>query len=407
MADPGRPVTVTRTRVAFAIPSLTRGGAGEVQGGPEGVFTSLLQTIDTSRFDVHLIVDDRDESNLLSEVDDRVTVTAIAPTHRRVRLRAAERYPVLALARAVRTLQPDVVLATLRMNVTCALARPLFPKHVSLICRVANNLTGALETQRQTSTTVKQRAVERLHRVVLDRADLLIAQSTSMETDLTARFGPRLGAKIRRIPNPVDVEGLLRRAAVAPDPPPPPGSPQLISVGRLHRQKGYDLLLPALADIVRRQPDARLRILGEGPDRAALEAQIDALGLADHVELPGFLGDPAPHLAAADLYICSSRYEGFSNALAEALAVGTPAVAPDGAAAGGDLVTTANGVLVPIATTASLIDGIDRALATTFDRAAISRDCRERFSRDAVVLQYQDAILEAAEQRSRNAPAAR
>jgi glycosyltransferase involved in cell wall biosynthesis len=194
---------------------------------------------------------------------------------------------------------------------------------------------------------------------------------------------------------------------VPPEPPPRPGEPQLVTVGRLHRQKGYDLLLPAFADVLRARPDARLRILGEGPDRDALARQAAELGITDRVDLLGFIGDPAPHLAAADLYVCSSRYEGFSNALAEALAVGTPAVAPDGAAAGGDLLTAHNGVLIAEASPTALADGIGQALTTTFDREAIIGDCRTRFSRDAVVLRYQDVILEAADQRSRHAAAAR
>jgi glycosyltransferase involved in cell wall biosynthesis len=302
---------------------------------------------------------------------------------------------VRRLARAVREVRADVVLSTLRWNVTCALAKPLFPRDTALVCRVANNLTGALTTLERSNPTLKQKAVERLHRRVLTAADLVIAQSTSMEADLADRYGDAISKKVWRIPNPVDVDSLLRRASVAPHPAPRPGSPQLVSVGRLHHQKGYDLLLPAFAELLQQSPDARLRILGEGPDRDQLEALVTALGIGERVDLLGFIGDPLPHVAAADLYVCSSRYEGFSNALAEALAVGTPAVAPAGPAAGGDLIDDVSGVLVEAATTAALSEGIAKALALPFDRTVISDSCRRRFSPGPVVERYQEALLAA------------
>lgn len=389
------------TRVAFAIPALARGGEGEVQGGPEGVFLTLLNAIDHERFEVHLLVDDLATSNLLTELDDRVDVVPIAERRGRFTPRAARRYPALRLARAVRDVEPDVLLTTLRMNVTAALAKPLLPRRTALVCRVANNLTGTLTTQRRSSTGWKNRSVERLHRYVTQQADLLIAQSGAMADDLAARFGAELRARLVQIPNPVDVDALRRRAAVEPvGGPPLEGSPLIVSVGRLHHQKGYDLLLPAFAGVLENAPDARLRILGEGPDRAALEAQAAALGVAERVDLPGFVADPARQVARADLYVCSSRYEGFSNALAEALAVGTPCVAPDGPAAGGELVDARSGVLIDEAQPDALREAIERALSMSFDREAISRGCRDRFSPASVVRRYEDALERAAASRT-------
>jgi glycosyltransferase involved in cell wall biosynthesis len=380
----------SRIKVLLAIPSLALGGTNLEQGGPEGVIATLFEHLDRCRFDVDLVVNRRDDESLLSELEQ--DATALADSRRRRTIGPLERYPVPGLLRVVRARRPDVVLSTQRMNPTCALAKPFFPQGTRLLCRVANNVTGTLDTQRESRSAVRYAAAGRLHRLVLRRADGIIAQSTAMERDLT-ELAPQHADRIHTIPNPVDVEGLLRRAELPAEPPPRPGRPQLVSVGRLHRQKGYDLLLPAFAQTLHQWPEARLRILGEGPDREALQTQATGLGIADRVDLVGFVREPAPHLASADLYVCSSRYEGFSNALAEALAVGVPAVAPDGAAAGQDLVDEVSGVLIQSTTVHHLAVGMSEALRRSdFDRNAISRNCEARFSRDSIVDQYAEVI---------------
>ncbi|MGD9643669.1 MAG: glycosyltransferase, partial [Elusimicrobiales bacterium] len=94
----------------------------------------------------------------------------------------------------------------------------------------------------------------------------------------------------------------------------------LLAMGRLEDQKGFDLLLRAFADIAAGFPDWRLTILGEGPERARLEALRDGLGLGGRAMLPGTRPNSFDVLKYADLFVFSSRFEGFGMALAEALA---------------------------------------------------------------------------------------
>jgi glycosyltransferase involved in cell wall biosynthesis len=103
----------------------------------------------------------------------------------------------------------------------------------------------------------------------------------------------------------------------------------LLAVCRLAPEKGLDLLLPAFAKVSPRHPQCDLVILGEGPLRAALEGQVKALGLTGRVFMPGRVGNVADWYARADLYVMSSRLEGFPNTLVEALAHGCPAVSYD------------------------------------------------------------------------------
>jgi len=102
----------------------------------------------------------------------------------------------------------------------------------------------------------------------------------------------------------------------------------VLAVGRLHEQKGFDLLLQAWKVVEQKCPEWSLRIVGEGLKRAELEAQVNALGLA-HVELAGSTNYVANEYAEASLFVLSSRYEGLPLALIEAMWCGVPCMAFD------------------------------------------------------------------------------
>ena len=106
---------------------------------------------------------------------------------------------------------------------------------------------------------------------------------------------------------------------------PPPGPPLLLSIGRLTAQKDQAMMLDALAGLV--HVLWRLVLLGEGPLRSALGEQAARLGIADRVELAGYVDDPAPLLGQARAFLLSSRYEELPAVLFEALAARCPIVA--------------------------------------------------------------------------------
>ncbi|NER82856.1 MAG: glycosyltransferase family 4 protein, partial [Leptolyngbya sp. SIO1D8] len=124
-------------------------------------------------------------------------------------------------------------------------------------------------------------------------------------------------------------DGVLQGAmatAVLPDR--PAHCPLLVACGRLHPQKGYPYLLEAIAKVKQQLP-IQLWILGEGSLRSTLERQIETLGLTDTVRLLGFQANPYQYMAAADVFVLSSLYEGFGNVIVEAMACGVPVVATD------------------------------------------------------------------------------
>jgi glycosyltransferase involved in cell wall biosynthesis len=154
-------------------------------------------------------------------------------------------------------------------------------------------------------------------------------------------------------------------------------------LGRLVRIKGFDLLVEALPAVAAAVPTARLVLIGDGPERAALEARATALGVAGRLAVTGAVDDVTPWLAVADVVAAPSRNEGMGRALVEAMALGIPVV---GAAVGGIPSVIADGEcgrLVPpedaVALARALVElGRDAGLRTRLGAAAVAR--AEEFS---------------------------
>jgi glycosyltransferase involved in cell wall biosynthesis len=163
-----------------------------------------------------------------------------------------------------------------------------------------------------------------------------------------------------------------------------------LCVGRLYAQKNHALLLRAFAAMARKQTGARLVVIGEGELRRALEAQATALGIAARVRFLGIRRDVPDALAASDVFVLASDYEGHPLSVMEAMAAGLPVVAT---AVGGvpELVTEGKtGLLVPAGDADALAAAMTRLAARAL-RESMSRRARERAVRDFGVQTMVDA----------------
>jgi len=157
----------------------------------------------------------------------------------------------------------------------------------------------------------------------------------------------------------------------------PRGAPLLLGLGRLHANKGFDILIRALP----RLPHVHAVIAGEGPERAALESLARQEGVADRLHLPGWRQDVGALLAACDAFVSSSRVEPLGNMVLEAWSAARPAVAA--AAAGpAELITNGDGLLVPIDDPAALADAIAGLLEDPARATHMAACGRARFDRD-------------------------
>ena len=129
---------------------------------------------------------------------------------------------------------------------------------------------------------------------------------------------------ITPIPNHIDTEEIFRKKDFPVDFHPDPAKLNLCSVGRICHQKGYDLLMNDLAQVKKLRQDFHFYLIGDGPDRAALERQIQALGLREHVTLLGNQANPFCYMDKMDGFVLTSRYEGQGMVIREAQALGLP-----------------------------------------------------------------------------------
>jgi len=140
-----------------------------------------------------------------------------------------------------------------------------------------------------------------------------------------------------------------------------PSEPLIVGMGRLVPQKGFDVLVRAFADAAPRLPGWRLLIAGEGPARESLQALTDELGIADRVALPGVVRDNYGLLRRASIFVLASRFEGFPNALAEAMASGRAVVATDCPTGPRELTRDGTaGMLIPVDNVAAMSEALRR-----------------------------------------------
>jgi GalNAc-alpha-(1->4)-GalNAc-alpha-(1->3)-diNAcBac-PP-undecaprenol alpha-1,4-N-acetyl-D-galactosaminyltransferase len=203
------------------------------------------------------------------------------------------------------------------------------------------------------------------------------------------------------------------RAVVMPNPVIAPASaiatervlptPSAIAIGRLHPQKGFDLLLRAFERLQAKHPDWQLTILGEGPMRAELEALRSELKLTDRVHLIGAVQNVPDYLRQADLFVLPSRFEGFPMALCEALAHGLPAIAADCLSGPRDIIDDGiNGLLVPTEDVDALVAGLDELMSDPAKRQQLAHNAPhilDRFGVDRVMELWAKAIDRAIERK--------
>jgi len=346
--------TAGRKRILFLVPAF----AGGI-GGAERVVSTLLRHLDHSRFECHLALAQSGRAYLES-VPPSVTVHELRVSRMR--------YAIPAIIRLVRRVRPQSVLSTVGyLNVMVIAARPFFPPAIRIILREATTPGAFIEKD-----TSHPRRWRWLYRHFYPRGDKIVCLSNSIVEDMALNFAiPR--EKLARIYNPVDVSMLRQLAAMEPNPYRGTG-PNLVAAGRLRKEKGFDLLLDALPLVAQRFPGVRLALLGEGPDENNLRAQAARLGIERHVDFLGFKQNPWPHFGNADLFVLPSRLEGMPNALLEALALGTPAVATDCPGAVREIKDAVGALdLVASEDSAALAAGIISALSRRGDQPASSQ----------------------------------
>ncbi len=372
----------------------------------------LLSRMDRSAFDVRMALLRR-SGPYLSQVDEsRVDVSPIGANlldfdrGNENAYRPAFLLPGIALAPTnvvamMRRFQPHVVMSFRKGMSVCALAAVEIygRERVGFVAREGNNTVAVVDDE--LGNPLMRAAVKRLTAAVYKRADRLLTISHEMTDGLVSELGiPR--EHVRTVHNAVDLELVVKRAAEPMEH--PQSEPFLVSVGRLDRQKAFDVLLDAYAGSEARHR-VRLLILGEGPERPALEARARELSIADRVSMPGFVANPFAAMARARAFVLASRWEGFGLVIAEAMACGVPVVVTGCAFGPREIAQDGqSGIVVPVDDVAALRAGIDRVALDDAAHDQLAKQARRRardFDLANIVRQYEAVLAEVADLKRR------
>ena len=363
-------------RIAVYLPNLNGGGAERLHVNLAGFF--LDQGVRVT------MLLDRAEGPLLPSLPAGVEVVDLGASRQLLALPKLARYLVRAA--------PDVLVANMVHNNILALwAKALVPTRTKLVISVHNSLADDCRRPQ-----LKYRMMPPFYRVFGGWADGVVAVSQGIADELV-RISRIDAGRIKVLYNGV-VTAEFERKAREPVTHRWFGADHavFVAVGRLYLQKDYPTLVRAFALVAKQRP-AKLLILGEGEDRPQLEALAAKLGIAEHVELPGFCANPLPLMREASAVVLSSQFEGFGNVVAEALALGTSVVSTDCAHGPREILANGRfGLLTPVGEPAPMAAAMLRILDQPFDPAVL-RERGRVFSIQQCGAEYLDffrALLE-------------
>ena len=357
------------SRIIFFVSSMHGGGA-------ERVAALLCNRWVQSGYNVTLVATYSGRGKCVYPLDERVNLVYLADivrTTRKTPWAMARR--LWALRRLVRDTRADVVLS--------------FLTHVNIAVLIATRGLGV-------PTIVSERIYPPampLHVIwqILRRITYPWARRVVMQTQSGLEWLQRAmpGSRGIVIANPYTFPLPESEPRVEPGSILPAERFLLLAVGRLDKQKGFDLLIDAFSKLFDSFVDWDLIILGEGPERQTLEAQIASEKLDKRVILPGRVGNVGDWYGRADLYAMSSRFEGFPNTLLEAMTHGLPAVSFDCLTGPAELIRDGvNGYLVqPRDGSTGLVERLATLMEEPARRAAFvanAIDVRQRYSLETV-----------------------
>jgi glycosyltransferase involved in cell wall biosynthesis len=286
---------------------------------------------------------------------------------------------ILTLPRAIRRERPDVLFCAGNTYAVVAVAMRLIlgKSCPPIVAKISNDLT------RRDMIPPFRWTYHQWLRVQARCIDVFVGLAEPMRAEIAQALGVA-DDRIAIIHDPAIEDADLRDVVRIGR----PDARRFLAVGRLSSQKNVPLLLRAFAKIAR--PDDRLTILGEGPDRGAIEKLARTLGIADQIELPGFVSDTRAWFADSDAFVLSSDYEGVPAVIIEALAAGLPIVATDCSVSMAELLGNgAFGILVPVGDAAALASAMNAVLDHPVNRAQ-QREYARSFTIERAASAYRD-----------------
>ncbi len=363
-------------KIVLVISSLNRGGA-------EKVLCILANSLANNGHEVNIISFSRSSDKPAYKLDSKICIFAINRLINTNNYYEAIKNNIITLLRTrkcICKIKPDIIISF------------IYEINVLVLLSTYNLNYPIIISERVAPFQHKRKWPWRfLNILVINRSKYIVVQNESAKKLLPIKYHH----KIKVIPNPV-INELSNEH----------GFPlnktrkfRIISIGRLEFQKGFDILINAFSRIAKKNPDWELVIWGNGSEKNNLEKLCKDLSLINTVIMPGTTKQPYSELANSDLFILSSRYEGFPNALAEAMVCGLPVIATDCPVGPADIITNkVNGILIPVNNVNILSKTMDSLMNNKSKREYLGNNAKkiiDYYSKSKIVAMWEELLIQA------------
>lgn len=355
-----------KKKLCIIIPSLGGGGA-------ERVAFYLLNNIDIKIFDVSIIVIYKNKGDYI--IDLRKEVKRIFLEKNKIR------YSLFSLYKTLKKENPDIIInfSFELMMLIGVFIIPFFSKIYFINRQI--NILGM-----QKFNYFKKKMLK----IAYKNFDKIITQSKDMTEDLLKNIEISED-KIVEINNPVDIKNIEELSNQNVEIEFNKNNNNILCVGRLTFQKGFDLIIKIISLL--NNKNIKLYILGEGEDREKLNKLIKNLNLEEQIFLLGRKYNPYIYMKNADLFILSSRYEGFPNVLIEAGACGLYSVCNNCLGGINEIINeNINGNIVDFTDEKLAVQRIKTALLKTKAKEEIKKIIEERYSLEKIIIKYEELL---------------
>lgn len=349
--------------VLFILPDLETGGA-------ERIVVTIANHLPREKFEPKIMLL-RKEGGYMDLLKEDVEIIDLKTPR--------IRHSIKPILKEIRKRKPDVVFSGFgEVNA-----------YLSLFLRLFSNTKFIARETNVVSQHVTRKEIRFFYKFY-NNYNKIICQSDDMMNDLVTNFAIKKN-KIEKINNPVDFDFINQKLTESVKPKEfKDGFKHVVAIGNLSSRKGFDILLSVFSHL--KNKNIKLHILGDGRDKELLQIMKSDSGL-ENVIFHGRQENPYQYLKFADLFILSSRYEGFPNVLLEAGACGTFSLANDCPGGIREIIQSGiNGEIGKIENHEEFAKKIIRILNQTHDKNAIRNSIESRFSKELILRRYEDVL---------------
>lgn len=375
-----------KRKILFFIPSMVGGGA-------EREFSIYLTHLDREKFSPVLAVikkegvylDSLPEDIEIIEVESKLMKFISHLIYSIFKVKLDVYFSIFNIPKLIKQIKPNVVFSVLpHLNIVIASVRFFTPKNIIYISKEVSVPSVRNKKVRWA------KLFDFLYRIFCNKFDMIVYSSVYLRNDLALNYKIPL-KKLKLIYNPVDID-YIKKMSDAYIHYFDKEKFNLLAMGRLVYQKGFDLLLKAFAKL--KINTFHLTIIGEGEYEEMLRRLTKALKIEDKVTFLGFQQNPFVYLKQADIFILSSRFEGLPNVVLEANACGTPVVAFDSPGGTSEIIIDGvNGIIVKDGDIEGLALAIEKSRGMKFDRNKIIEIIKERYDVNKIIKEYEKIFL--------------